>query len=172
MGENDSVFLLVGHGAPASDTPRALLQRAKALEAGRRAEKGPMTDEEWRLDKTIRNWPRTPETDPYKTGMEEIADRLRPRVGRVIVAYNEFCAPSLEDALMVLSAEGARDITVVTTMLTPGGVHADVEIPETLRAFSEQHPEITVRYAWPFDLDVVAALLASAYRDAPILDSH
>lgn len=162
----DSVVILVGHGAAAKDTPRPLLQRLKALEGQRHARGGEMTEEERRLDLTIRNWPRTPETDPYQAGMEAIASRLRAHLGPVMVAYNEFCAPSLEDLLAVLAAEDVVDITVVTTMMTPGGVHSEVEIPATLRAFSTKHPRVRVRYAWPFDVDALAGLLASACRDA------
>jgi len=172
MDKDGRVFILVGHGTPASDTPRALLARWKTLEGQRRAERKAMTDEEWRLDRTIRNWPRTPSTDPYQAGMDEIADRLRSRIGRVLVAYNEFCAPSLEDALTVLATEGVRNVTVVTTMVTPGGVHSEIEIPEALRAFAQEHPEMRIRYAWPFDLDEVAALLAITCREARGLDIH
>lgn len=157
---NGMAVVLVGHGAAASDAPRPLLQRLKALEGARRAHAGTMTEEERDLDQILRHWPRTPATDPYQAGMGAIAERLRALVGRVVVAYNEFCAPSLEEALEALAAEGIREITVVTTMMTPGGVHAEIEIPEALRAFSRQHPDVQVHYAWPFDLDGVAALLA------------
>jgi len=45
-------------------------------------------------------------------------------------------------------------------MLTPGGVHAEVEIPETIAAMSRALPHLSIRYAWPFDLERVSALLA------------
>lgn len=156
------VVVLVGHGSVASDVPRPLVQRLRALEAARRAIGAPMSTEETELDARVRGWPRTPETDPYQAGMEAIAERLRARVGRVVVAFNEFCAPSLEDAVSALAREGVRDVTVVTTMLTPGGVHSEVEIPESLRALAAAHPALHIRYAWPFDLDAVADLLARA----------
>lgn len=159
---SDVVYVLVGHGAAPSDVPRPLVQRLKALEGQRRAAGGAMSDEERELDRQIRHWPRSPATDPYQAGMESIAAHLRARVGRVVVTYNEFCAPSLDEGLTTLADEGVRDIKVVTTMVTPGGVHAEVEIPETLREFSEKHPDVHVRYAWPFDLEAVAALLAGA----------
>ena len=51
-------------------------------------------------------------------------------------------------------------IDVVPSMLTPGGVHAEVEIPETIAAMSRALPHLSIRYAWPFDLERVSALLA------------
>jgi sirohydrochlorin cobaltochelatase len=94
--------------------------------------------------------------------MDAIAERLRPRVGRVVVAFNELCDATLEEAVDELIRDGVRHITVVTTMLTPGGVHSEVEIPESVRALQTARPEVFIRYAWPFDLDAVAALLAGA----------
>jgi sirohydrochlorin cobaltochelatase len=44
-------------------------------------------------------------------------------------------------------------------MFTKGGVHSEVEIPETLEALRASHPEVELRYAWPFDTGAVARLL-------------
>ena len=48
------------------------------------------------------------------------------------MAYNEFCAPTLEESVEELIKKGATHITVTTTMFTPGGSHSEVEIPEIL----------------------------------------
>jgi sirohydrochlorin cobaltochelatase len=45
-------------------------------------------------------------------------------------------------------------------MLTPGGSHSEVEIPEILDHLRPQYPEVELRYAWPFDLKLVANTLA------------
>jgi sirohydrochlorin cobaltochelatase len=155
------VVVLIGHGAPPSDAPRGLVQRLKSLEGQRHATGGPMSAEEAELDHKIRHFPRTDATDPYRAGIEAIAARLRPLVAvRVVVAYNEFCAPSIEEAVDALVVEGARELTLVTTMPTPGGVHAEKEIPEIIEGLRMKHSGATFRYAWPFDLDAVARLLA------------
>lgn len=158
----NSAVVLVGHGSVATDVPRPLIQQLRALEQQRRASGAAMLDEEIELDQKVRRWPRNPASDPYKAGIDAIAERLRARVGRVVVAFNEFCAPSLEEALHELAKEGVVQVTVVTTMLTPGGLHSEVEIPESVRALQHAYPEIRIRYAWPFDLDAVAGLLESA----------
>jgi sirohydrochlorin cobaltochelatase len=161
-GRDKGAVVLVGHGSVAADVPRPLVGRLRALEAERRSTGAPMSDEERELDAQIRHWPRTPATDPYKAGMDAIAKALRIRVGHVVVAFNEYCAPSLEEAVGELAHGGATHITIVTTMLTPGGVHSEVEIPQTVRALQEAHADVVLRYAWPFDLHAVAALLADA----------
>ena len=59
-------IILVGHEAPASDTPNDLIAELKRLEAERHQQKMPeMIPREAELDKLIREWPRTPKTDPY-----------------------------------------------------------------------------------------------------------
>lgn len=154
--------MLVGHGVPPSDFPREQVQRLKALEGRRRASGRPMTDEERALDEQIRAWPRTDVTDPYRAGMERLARALRGRVeAHLVVAYNEFCAPSLDDAVRALAGQGFTRIDVVPSMLTPGGVHAEVEIPEAIATLTAELPHVRLVYAWPFDLDQVAALFAA-----------
>ena len=46
-------------------------------------------------------------------------------------------------------------------MVTPGGSHSELEIPEILDALRRQHPEIHLNYAWPFDLEKLADMLVS-----------
>jgi sirohydrochlorin cobaltochelatase len=157
-------ILLVGHGGVPSDAPKPLVSELKGLEAARRARgETEMGAREAELDRTIRNWPRTPETDPYKWGLESVLDELRPRLGgrRAALAYNEFCAPSVEDAIESLVAEGASRITLVTTMFTRGGSHAEFEIPEIVEASRKRYSGVRIEYVWPFDIARVADFLAS-----------
>jgi sirohydrochlorin cobaltochelatase len=158
--------LLVGHGAPPKDFPRDLVSRLKALEGRRMATGGAMSDEERDLDAKIRSWPRTPENDPYREGLLALADALRTKLdgSPLLVAYNEFCAPSIEAAIAEAIASGATTITVIPSMLTPGGVHSEVEIPAILADLRAAHPGVTIRYAWPFDLQAVATMLADHAR--------
>ncbi len=154
--------VLVGHGAVARDCPRELVTRLKALEAQRRSTGGPPTAEEHELDTRIRQWPRTPRNDPYRHGIEALAERLRRRLTgtRLVVAYNEFCAPTVEVAVEDLVAAGVSDISVVPSMLTPGGVHSEVDIPQSIVPLRARYPQVTLRYAWPVDLDLIADMLS------------
>jgi sirohydrochlorin cobaltochelatase len=153
--------ILVGHGGIPKGCPSELVTKLKWLEGQRRAAGAPMSAEEHELDTQVRQWPRTPETDPYQSGLEAVAAQLRANLGDVLfaVAYNEFCAPTLEESVEELIKKGATHITVTTTMFTPGGSHSEVEIPEILDHLRPQYPGVELRYAWPFDLKLVANTL-------------
>ncbi len=158
--------ILVGHGGIPKGCPQDLVTKLKRLEGQRRAAKQPASPEEMELDTKIRQWPRTPETDPYQSGLEAVAAQLRAKLGDVLfaVAYNEFCAPTLEESVEQLVKQGATHITVTTTMFTPGGSHSEVEIPEILDHLRQQYPGVELSYAWPFDLNLVANTLAEQVR--------
>lgn len=158
--------VLVGHGGIPKGCPQELVTKLKRLEAQRRAAKQPPSAEEIELDTKIRRWPRTSETDPYQSGLEAVGAQLRANLGDVLfaVAYNEFCAPTLEESVDKLIQKGATHITVTTTMFTPGGSHSEVEIPETLDRLRLHYPQVKLRYAWPFDLDLVAKTLAEQVK--------
>ena len=158
--------ILVGHGGIPKGCPQELVTKLKRLEAQRRAAKLPPSAEELELDTKIRQWPRTPETDPYQSGLEAVGAMLRPHLNGDLfaLAYNEFCAPTLEDAVEDLIGQGATSITVLTTMFTPGGSHSEVEIPEILDHLRPQYPGVELRYAWPFDLQLIAKTLTEQLR--------
>jgi sirohydrochlorin cobaltochelatase len=155
--------VLVGHGGIPKDYPRELITKLRGLEAQRRAGGGPPTPEEVELNTKLRRWPRTPQTDPYQAGLEALAAQLKTSLNGDLfaIAYNEFCAPTVEEAVETLIGGGATAITIVPSMLTPGGAHSELEIPETLEKLRVKHPGIELRYAWPFDLGQVAAMLAA-----------
>ena len=151
--------ILVGHGGIPSDCPRELISEFKRLEA---SAKGKPNAELAAVDAKLRAWPRTAQTDPYKTGLEAVAEALRRRLPDhvVVEAYNEFCAPSLEDAFEQAVRDGAVHITAISTMFTRGGVHSESEIPGIMARLQRKHPKVTARYTWPFDLDAVARFMA------------
>jgi sirohydrochlorin cobaltochelatase len=163
MSGNQKAVILVGHGGLPKDCPKEIVQQFKQLERERKASGKPATAKEQELEKRIREWPRTPENDPYKAGLEQLAERLKPLLdgAPLVLAYNEFCAPTLEDAVADLATRGFSRITVVPSMLTPGGSHSEIEIPEILDSLRTRHPALEIQYAWPTDLDLLAGMLAN-----------
>lgn len=161
--------VLIGHGAPATDCPPQLVGELMSLEWRQAAVppngSAPHRAEERaaELDASIRNWPRHPGNDPYRTGLERLAETLRPLLptDRLAVGYNEFCRPSIAEAVEGVVRDGATRVLVIPSMLTPGGVHAERDIPQALEALRRAHPQVAIEYVWPFDLGQVAALLAS-----------
>ena len=159
--------VLIGHGAPATDCPPQLIGELMALEwSGDRPGDTHQHQADGRaaeLDAKIRGWPRHEGNDPYKTGLERLAAALKPLVPTNLFAigYNEFCRPTIAEAIDDVIRRGATRVLVVPSMFTPGGVHSERDIPAALEAVRRAHPGITIDYLWPFDLEAVAALLAS-----------
>ena len=161
--EKEDTVLLIGHGGVPSDFPQQETGELRKLEVQRESQGLPHpVGREKELDDKIRHWPRTPQSDPYQAGLERVADHLRKRLPhqQVVIAYNEFCTPSVDVAIETLVKEGAQRIIVTTTMFTPGGSHPEKEIPELLERARERHPTLEIQYAWPFDLDLAAEFLA------------
>jgi len=166
MSRNQKAVILVGHGGLPRDCPREIIQQFKQLERERKGSGQLATAQEQDLEKRIREWPRTPENDPYKAGIEQLAERLEPLLegAPLVLAYNEFCAPTIEDAVVDLATRGINCITVVPTMLTPGGSHSEIEIPGILDSLRARHPALDIRYAWPADLDLLAGMFADLLK--------
>ena len=161
MSESKKGIILVGHGGIPKDYPGDLVSKLKRLEAQRRAAGQPMSAEELELDTKIRTWPRTPESDPYQAGLEALGAQMKPLLNGALftLAYNEFCGPTLHQAVEDLIKQGAQTITIVSTMFTPGGSHSEYEIPEELEELRKHHPGVTLNYAWPYDRRKVAQML-------------
>lgn len=103
--------------------------------------------------------PRTAANDPYKAAVDELAARLAARIGwRTLVGYNEFCAPTIAEAIDHAVAEGAAQIIVAPTMLLRGNQHTEAEISAIVAESRKRHPLAIIRYAWPFDDDRVVSL--------------
>jgi sirohydrochlorin cobaltochelatase len=161
-GHSKNAVILIGHGGVPKDCPREMVTKLKGLQGARVRTGDPPSSLERELDRKIRRWARPPGADPYQAGLEALAKRLAPMLNgtRLAVAYVEFCAPTLEEAVERLRNEGVERITVVPSMLTPGGVHSEVEITEAIEAIKTAQPGLSLRYVWPFDLERVARMFA------------
>jgi len=166
------IIVLVMHGAPPGDFPaveRVELFRLKTQLGPAAA--GPTDAARVRylaLEAKMRAWPRTAENDPFYAASHALAEALRQASGcSVIVGFNEFCAPTVDEALDEAQATGADEVIAVTPMMTPGGAHAEHEIPAAVAAARVRHPGVVFRYAWPFDVaDVARFLFAQIGRPA------
>ena len=163
MNDSKKAVILVGHGGLPSDMPSEMVEKFMRVHKGRIKAGGPITEHEIQLDTSIRKWERTPENDPYKTGLESLASHMEPMLkGHILkTAYNEFCYPAIEDAVDELASENVSKIIIITTMITRGGSHSEKEIPEELHALCSKHPNIDIQYAWPFSMDAFALFLTT-----------
>ena len=160
------VIILAMHGVPANDTPEEKVGEYHKLH-GMMKSAPPHVIENIQyhfeqLDSLVRYWPRTPENDPYYFGTKKIADEMAKKTGATIFfAFNEFCAPDLPTAFQKAADHGAKRITVITAMLTPGGNHAEIDIPKAIEVAKKVHPNIEFNYAWPFGIDPITDLLVN-----------
>ena len=129
-----------------NDVPRAFRCPPKNMNSTKKSGCGPA------LQKAI----------PIRPDLELLATRLNPLLhgARFSTAYNEFCTPTLSEAIEQQIADGVNDVTVISTMFTPGGSHSEYEIPEEMAELRQKYPDVTLTYAWPFDLDKVAEMLS------------
>jgi sirohydrochlorin cobaltochelatase len=161
-----TVVVLAMHGSPPRDFPKAQVAMVVGLHMWLERASGPVhamiERYHTRLDTRIRTWPRTAENDPFHAASQKLAAQLGRETGcEVVVGFNEFCAPSLEESFDQAASYGADRIVVVTPMMTPGGEHAEVDIPKSIQHAQERHPEIEFVYAWPFGTDEVTRFLAA-----------
>ncbi|MEW5899939.1 MAG: CbiX/SirB N-terminal domain-containing protein [Acidobacteriota bacterium] len=160
------VIVLAVHGAPPLDFPRAELAEFFRLHGGLGHGTGPEQEASrvryGELEAKMRAWPRTGQNDPFHAGSLELAEHLRRESGlEVIVGFNEFCAPALDEALEQAAAREPEKIIVVTPMMTRGGEHSAVDIPAAINRAQEKHRAVKIIYAWPFPTENVARFLAS-----------
>jgi len=160
-----TIIVLVMHGTPPRDFPREELAEFFRLHSLANAGKsGNQESPQGRysfLDNKMRNWPRNEQNDPFHAASQELAAHLSKVSGNeVIVGYNEFCAPSLDEVLQSVVDREATKIVVATPMMTRGGEHSEKDIPAKIDEFSKRYPKIEIVYAWPFDTMQVARFLS------------
>lgn len=167
MSQNSAgiAVVLAAHGAPATDYPPMRVGMLMMLEFGG----GPIRRlgflQRWRgkLADEIATWPRTADNDPYKVAVERLAEALSERTGYpVIPGYNEFCLPTIGEAIDRAVAEGAREVVVAPTMLLRGNQHTESEIRDAVEAAGRRHPQAAIHYAFPYEQQLLVTLLADA----------
>jgi len=159
-----TVIVLAMHGAPPNEASQRevieLVGLHQAMEHASPLVRAVLQRRHRKLDAKIRAWPRTVQNDPFWAGSQELAEHLRTATGsEVIVGFNEFCAPTLDDALDQAAGQ-ADKVFVVTPMMTRGGEHSEVEIPDSVKRAQERHPNVAFKYAWPLDISAIARFLA------------
>jgi len=160
-----TLLVLAMHGSIPSDFPAhkmtELIGLQARLEHAERPQRPILEARYEPLEEEMRTWPRTPENDPFHAASQTLAAHLSVVAGlEVVVGFNEFCAPSLDEALDQAAVNADR-VVVVTPMMTRGGQHAELDIPAAIERVQVQHADVHFVYAWPFDFEDVAGFLAA-----------
>jgi sirohydrochlorin cobaltochelatase len=161
-----TIIVLAMHGVPPKGYPEMEIAEMFRLhmQMGHMIvdENNPIVQRHDELDSKVRNYPRNVENDPYWAASNELAGLLEKKTGiPVVVGFNEFCAPSIDEAISQAANFQPDRIVVVTPMMTKGGEHSEVDIPEVIDRVRDNYTDIEIIYAWPFDSESVVSLLAS-----------
>jgi len=161
---NKVVIVLAMHGIPPSDFPKDERKELFELRAALRHLARPTSDFLNRhdaLDKKMRQWPRTEANDAFYFGSLALGKDFAEHAGfQVIVGFNEFCEPDLDQAISRAVELTDEKVLVTTPMMTRGGGHSKGDIPAAIACVQKRHPDTEIIYAWPFPVSGVAAFLA------------
>jgi sirohydrochlorin cobaltochelatase len=163
-----TIVVLAAHGAPATDCPRRKIGMLMALESmqGLTRRLSFLRTQQKALDHEVRSWKRTADNDPYKKGVDALAEAIAAHTGfDVLAGYNEFCSPTVGSAIDEAVARGAARVIVATTMTTRGGEHSEIEIRDIVDEAQKRHPNVRICYAWPFDPNRVAQLYSEEIKN-------
>lgn len=160
------VVVLVMHGTPPNDIPGHEIAEFFGLHGRLEYASGPERVQLERryseIEAKIRAWPRTVNNDPFYWASQALAEALGKETGyEVILGFNEFCNPGLDDALERAVQRGAEKVIVITPMMTSGGEHSEIDIPRAIEQAKARQPGVPIVYAWPFQVREVAQFLAS-----------
>lgn len=164
-----TVVVLAMHGSPPLDFPRDELQEYFMLEAKEHhhPHSGGSSPRLRELEARMRAFPRSEKNDPFWQGSLELSAALEKACGLpVLMGFNEFCAPDLDETFDRAAGTGAERVVVLTPMMTRGGGHAERDIPRAVSRAQARHPGVRFLYAWPFDTAAVAAFLAGHIKDS------
>ncbi len=159
-----ATIVLAMHGSPPKDYPSADLKEFFKLrmmhEVGGSFPQA-MYHKYDKLHTKMRDWPRTADNDSFWNASNKLAEELsRITRKKVVVGFNEFCSPSIDEALENAALTEVDEVIVITPIMTPGGEHSEIDIPESIERVQERNPNVSFRYAWPFELTEVASFLA------------
>ena len=170
----NSAVVLAAHGAPPTDYPRFRVGILMMLEYAPKPIRRMFFLRSWReaLIRQVTTWPRSADNDPYKAAVDELAAGVAKRLNcSVLAGYNEFCIPTVADAIDQVIKERANRVFVLPTMLLRGNAHTESEILNAVREAQRRHPSVHIAYVWPFDLDRMVSLFAGQVLASP-LDSE
>lgn len=164
------VIILAMHGMPPNDFPKKETLDYFMLHSRLENMPGPpppiMQQQYEELDKKMRNWTRTKKNDSYFYASNDLAEEMSSQTGsKVIVGFNEFCSPSLDEAFEAASKEGSEKIIIITPMMTRGGEHSEKDIPEAIERARKKFADIQFSYVWPFNISKVATFLAEQIQE-------
>ncbi|UCE97255.1 MAG: CbiX/SirB N-terminal domain-containing protein [Dehalococcoidia bacterium] len=158
------IAVLVMQGIPPRDFPQyevaELFTLSTRLKYTYGVEREALEKRHTELDKKIRNWPRTEHNDPLIASSHQLSTLLKQTTNyEVIVAYNEYCSPSVDEALDLAVRSGADKIVVIPMSMVSVGGQLEVDIAKAIEHAQSWRIGIPITCAWPFDISEVIQLI-------------
>ncbi|MEZ4703786.1 MAG: CbiX/SirB N-terminal domain-containing protein [Bdellovibrionota bacterium] len=173
-------IVLAQHGQPATDVPAPLLGEyfglmghfhyGAPLSGQENMSSEQIADLENRfhdVETQIVEWCRNPMNDKFWLHSYYLAEGIQNNLGYpVLVGFNEFCNPTLEDALLKAASQTTDRVIMVTPMLTPGGGHPEHDLPKVVGKVQDQlvaqESSVEITYIWPRSDDEISTWIDHA----------
>ena len=160
LARKDTTLVLAMHGTPPVDLPNLIMMEFMMAKAGM-GERAKYK----KLEKKIRDWPRT-EKDAYWDGTRKVGEEMAKMTGsKVIVGYNEFCAPSMAEAFDEAIQGKAKKVLVLSPMWEHANPHSDSDVPIAIRRAKKKYPDVEFVYAWPYSYERTVGFLRDQLAD-------
>jgi sirohydrochlorin ferrochelatase len=158
-----TMIVVANHGTPPADFPRN--ERAEFSMLNAKDQRGELDAKSKQrleeLSKKMRAWPRSEKNDPYLKSTHELAAAMKKKMGcEVLVGYNDFCDPSVEDVCNRAAELGAKRVFVITPMIMAGGKHSEIDIPGQMHSAAQKHPDVQFIYVWPVPMQDIVEFLS------------
>lgn len=160
----NNVVVLAMPGVLPKDFPpheRHVLYRLRARMKYISVNKHP--EDEDRLNELLRKarcWPRTAQNDPLHFSAQELASELSQVTGyRVILGFNQYDTPTLEEALVQAFAREAEKIVLINPLAANGVSLAKSESFISNQRIQNRCLEIQVDFSYSFSADKMVELL-------------
>ncbi len=161
-----TAIVFAAHGSPPLDFPKKELSEFFSLHD----KQNRTTEETTRfkaLESKMLNHFRNEQNDPYFFATYDIAKNLERKTEmKVFVGFNEFCKPTISEAIDKAVESGNNVILIVTPMLTRGGSHAEKDIPEIIDKCQNKYLNVTFTYVWPFNPVYIAEFLHQQIKES------
>lgn len=154
-------IVLAQHGIPANDCPKEIMKEFEELIVPvhyRHTGTPEQVKRFHELEEIIVHQPRNLLNDPFWDSSYHIAKVLKDRTQYpIFVGFNEYCNPTLPDALELAAKTSTDRVVVVTPMMTPGGGHPERDIPSAIEPIEKKYPQLEILYAWPKTAEEIEA---------------
>jgi len=163
----DKFIIFLGHGAFPSDFPHEKLKRYLFLRS--KFFKKNLNEKEKKefkkLEKEILSYKRTKKNDSHFYFHKKLSKEIQKKLKiKCFFAFNEFCAPLLEDVIKSLYEKYKKaDILIVPTMFS-GGNHIEKEIPEKIKKLKKKYKGMKLYYLLPFENELIIEFFVKSIK--------